>query len=108
MPEERIPPPGAIQDLSGKKSDFIGSLVELAGDIMAVAKRCDEAAAFYFANTFNTGGANVITQNDISGANAHLTVTDVTNMITAAQAITTATPQGTRDNIRKALKGKTF
>lgn len=100
---EGLPFPGAAQDLAAKKTDFISKLIFLSGDLLTLARRCDEAAAQYFANTFNSGGANVITQNDIVGTNIHLAVTDVTNAITAAQAMTTAMTPGTRDNLRKML-----
>jgi hypothetical protein len=100
-PEDAMP--GLAVDLSAKKSDFISRIVFLAGDLLTLAHRCDEASAQFFANQFNGGAANEISQNDIVGANTHLTVADVTSVITAAQAVSTALSSGARDNLRKVL-----
>jgi hypothetical protein len=110
MPKEDPPgaAPGVAQDLSGPKSNFASRITTLAADILTLAQRCDEAAAVYFAGGFNSGGANPIVQDDIVGENSHLAVSTITGVITAAQAITTATPQGTRDNLRKAMRTPDF
>ena len=115
MPEKEKPakteekaPPGAPQDLSAVKTNTVSRLIGLAGDILALVKRCDEASASYFANGFDGSGASPITQNDIIGTNSHMTPTLVANIITAAQAISTAASSGTRDNLRKTQSTPEF
>jgi hypothetical protein len=103
-----VSPPGLPVDLSAKKSDFISRIVFLAGDLLTLGHRCDEASAQFFANQFNNGAANAISQDNIVGTNTHLTVEDVTNVITAAQAVSTALSSGARDNLRKVLGTPNF
>lgn len=86
-----------------KKNRFAREASVLASDIMELTERCEAFASFYFANGFDGAGANPIADEDLTNNNAHLTATDVSNVVTLSQAIGTAVTSGHRDNMRKAM-----
>lgn len=92
------------QSFSAKKSDFAGAARQIAARILDLARDCDEFASFYFSNTFNSGAAQAIVQDDLVGGNLHLTPAVIGDVVTAAQAVSTAITSGHRDNMRKAIE----
>lgn len=77
--------PGAAQDFSLVKQSFLTALVAFSSDMLSLVRRADELSAFYFANGFNTGGANQFVQNDVPVNQAWLTPTIITNAVAQVQ-----------------------
>lgn len=86
-------------NLASVKTKFASNLIDLADRLMEISRECDELAAFYFANGFNTG-ATALVDGDLS-AYPWLTAAFVTSGITTIQALSTAMTSGNRDNLRK-------
>ena len=53
------------QSLVAKKTDFAVQIVAIAEAIIETAQNWDELNSHYFANGYNSGGANVLTQADL-------------------------------------------
>jgi hypothetical protein len=69
------------QDLSSKKSNFHSDCVAAAESLKAVRDQLHQLAEMYNADATYAG----ITQNDITGANSHLTPTILANFLTVLQ-----------------------
>jgi hypothetical protein len=69
------------QDLSSKKSNFLSDCVAAAQSLKTVRDVLHQLAEMYNADATYSG----ITQNDITGANSHLTPTVVANFLTVLQ-----------------------
>lgn len=59
-------------DLNTKQANYISRAVAAAPQILATLQTCDALFAEWSALGYATGGANEITDDDFTGANAHL------------------------------------
>jgi hypothetical protein len=69
------------QDLSSKKSNFLSDCVAAAQSLKAVRDELRQLAEMYNGDATYSG----ITQNDITGANSHLTPSILANFLTVLQ-----------------------
>jgi hypothetical protein len=90
------------QDLSAKKSDYVSASVAFAADLLALARRAEELAAYQSANGFQSGGAAPVTDADCVGGNAHMTAVLVNAVVTIAGQLGGAVTSGMRTTMRQA------
>ena len=96
------------QDLTAVKTDFATHVGTVATSLLLMKQKVDEMVSRYFAMTFQVSGAAQIVQADLTGTNAYLSPAIITNFITACQAIQTAMPQGTVQNLQQAIPQEIF
>lgn len=95
--------PGVGQDLSATKLNFASTAQQLATDLIAIQRRCNEFVAFYFDNLLNSGAANAYVQADLVGAVANMTPAIVGNVVTAATGIRDTITAGIITNLHQAV-----
>lgn len=91
-------------DLSAKKSDYISAAISFAERLLDLTKDGEELAAYQTANGFQSGGSAVLVDNDIVGANTHVTAADVNAVVTIAGQLGTAVTAAMRNTMRKASR----
>lgn len=91
------------QNLLPVKNAFAADGAKRAGQLLALAQLCDELAAKYFAEGFNSGGTNPIADSDLVSPNDYLTAGIISNVITQAQLMSSTFSASVRNVLRQAI-----
>jgi hypothetical protein len=93
------------QNLAAVKSNCASQASILAAALIKLCNQATEFDAEYFANAFNSGGANQFVQADLDGtANQFMTPTIIGNVITQLQLLNSTFLAANLNQLRQAVQ----